>query len=1692
MKHAVKRSRKFFSQTLALVLALTIMMSTVIVSGLSLTVFAASNISGTIYLDVSGNSDWQGKTVVASFDNEVTQTAQFSGSGNVISVNVPSQASNANRMTLTAYPSDYPFTLASQAPANKYRIITKKDRSRNYCYAWNSVSNTSNATWPGQQMNSSGDYYYIDLDKKFEKCIFNNGSDGSKTGDLTVKYIENVAYYNAASFADSLTASVNISSLSGTQNLFVINSNNSVSVSKYHYTGTTIDAVTKTVYLYNSSWNSAYVTYDLSDVYQTTVAMTPQTNSETGVKYFKCDVPVGATIRFQSRQSSSAGGSSTLSIPSDNDPLYVMDSQNYWTTLANLPTDSTRIPNNFADNGSNIYGVTATYFDYMSDNEINYGYLNRASGRQDEPFNSYLNSAIEQYSRDNDIKTPLYFGNYPNKGDDSQYYRYKQKANNSNAFGGAFYRAIQGLTSNSLVNNQLYVPKKSGGAAESPLFNEAWLQGDNSKGKELAKVFDSYFPFRYETDSNGITTYKFDSSGGGTRDSSGNLSGNKSKSDNVYFTWDGKTPVAVNYGYGSDYTVKDGTNSGTGEFQVDGTGFGIFPFNNTSKTMTSTVSDGTTQTIPASDVICVVDNSGWGNVWCHAWGSSDIWFEAAKKDGNNYYFHKGQFPSTVSGYQFTHEKQNYDHQSANLSGFGKKYTNSNSKNWNSSTTYTDTLEITGGKTYTRTGNNDTDYGFGVRMDMDFRVPENGMLGKGTTYTVPSSEIWVKSNSQVYYYGYNSSGSNSGGLAALSKVSGVDGYYKIPSDKINTYKYYVLAYSSNWNEANNGKRYPADGVNKEISEYKGQAISFSSSGVSTRGTSVTVGATPVTFDYAGDDDLWVYISDDSGHSELVLDLGGAHKFTKGNINFNTMKATAETVDTNYNTQTTESPAVPTNEVWILNEGNYSNLYLKTWNKVDEYGNNYDYYVEPRGTIDYSYSDGSKQNFFRFRISDLDGAREFTINTQKASTTEESKNYELYYIDMNETPTPGYAFMKRVGGGATNTAVPVTKTITSPGGSNPGGGAVVSSFFGGQQLDPNKTYHMTVFYMERGLIESNLQVSFTMTPVTNNLLVDKEVQIPEINNTTIRNAIYENDTFGYTSSNASESTMSGKEYSYTQQSGDTVSMTLDGNGAFSLKDKESAYFVSQFKTGSNMTVNETTVNDKSILSERYDTSWVLYDGGNQINSGNSTSANFNLEGEDKDKNADLELAYTNTLKTGDLEITKAVTDKNKNIIDSDVDFTYTVLLDLKGGYNYKSYPLNYTVVTGGVENSYYTTDGTLSFSPKSTVLIENLPAGTRYKITETVPEGYTCSNNNREGKISTGKISVPFTNIQGEGEGEITVNKMLDNKNYTGSQFSFTLEGLPSAGDGYIDASGIKATADSVSSGEVTFNLKFSEVGKYRFKVTEDALDSSLIGYNRDNSTYYIEIAVNANSTTNILEISDTHYYSDDKFTKTIDDITFENTTEKGKITINKQNPAGGSIDAEFAVIRVNKDSGMTADMVKTIMSDNTTKNYVVAASGKTSGGKIEFDNLPIYQDGSKIYNIDDGGIDDGENYLNGEAVPQIYCVVEYKATSGYNLNSTPYYVTFPVKAGDEQLAEGYYKDSDGFVRETATDAYVFTQTFNYTNYPVVVPDASGDGMFGWIKLGLMIIAGAGVLTALYFGYNQINRKRRMARAEAHRR
>ena len=50
---------------------------------------------------------------------------------------------------------------------------------------------------------------------------------------------------------------------------------------------------------------------------------------------------------------------------------------------------------------------------------------------------------------------------------------------------------------------------------------------------------------------------------------------------------------------------------------------------------------------------------------------------------------------------------------------------------------------------------------------------------------------------------------------------------------------------------------------------------------------------------------------------------------------------------------------------------------------------------------------------------------------------------------------------------------------------------------QGYNPSKVHTLTMFYMERGLIESNLYVDFNFTPVENELTVEKEVDITGVN-------------------------------------------------------------------------------------------------------------------------------------------------------------------------------------------------------------------------------------------------------------------------------------------------------------------------------------------------------------------------------------------------------------------------------------------------------------------------------------------------------------------------------------------------------------------------------------------------------------------
>lgn len=117
------------------------------------------------------------------------------------------------------------------------------------------------------------------------------------------------------------------------------------------------------------------------------------------------------------------------------------------------------------------------------------------------------------------------------------------QVNNSNGMKSGdvvnYNQSLMGLVYNKLDSNgDLQVIN----GVKAPYFDANTLLTEKYNGKKVASVYKSSFPFRTETDSNGVTKYFFSS---------------KNAKDNIYFTWDGTNPKQINYGAGEYYGVHD-------------------------------------------------------------------------------------------------------------------------------------------------------------------------------------------------------------------------------------------------------------------------------------------------------------------------------------------------------------------------------------------------------------------------------------------------------------------------------------------------------------------------------------------------------------------------------------------------------------------------------------------------------------------------------------------------------------------------------------------------------------------------------------------------------------------------------------------------------------------------------------------------------------------------------------------------------------------------------------------------------------------------------------------------------------------------------------------------------------------------------------------------------------------------------
>lgn len=606
---------------------------------------------------------------------------------------------------------------------------------------------------------------------------------------------------------------------------------------------------------------------------------------------------------------------------------------------------------------------------------------------------------------------------------------------------------------------------------------------------------------------------------------------------------------------------------------------------------------------------------------------------------------------------------------------------------------------------------------------------------------------------------------------------------------------------------------------------------------------------------------------------------------------------------------------------------------------------------------------------------------------------------------------------------------------------GRGSVTTSF----NYDYSKTYKMSIFYMERGMLESNCKMAFTMVPLGNNVIVTEKINTADVN-AGIKDAVTAASTFGFDVYDGST-----KKGTYSLGDGGVATETKCVTGDY---------------------VHVVQTHPQTVLT--YTTSYDIYNTANKTGTKQSgtttTSANIRLLNPSGDTYdfAEVEADYVNTPAVAPVSITKTVTGLNTGETDN-TDFDGKVEVSLDNGSTWASYPLTYTF-NGSTYTHTLTSAGKLATNAKlrngRTLTFAGLPQGAKVRFTEdaTDEEHSFVSVSGGTSGIPVGANGGAITvtnqkNRPGEITKAISVKKTLDGQNYNGTLFKFRLDGLNIANDPAANAKDTTGVTPqekvSASNGTVDFDaLTFGSEGVYRYFVYEDpnylAQKDEL-----QNTTYaqdILQTSSNYVATITVTRSGITLTASNPVFTRTnktsasditaadlggasLNTATFTNVVQSGSVQIVKNNQAGEKVqDVTFALYKLDE---IEVEDLET-SSDVEKYDYIVANATKVTeavtdtNGVARFNDLKIYENG----------------YINSSApVYQNYALVEIGGNSDYRLNKTPQIFKFPT--------QGQYN-----------------YTFSYENGMIKNPYTAGNGMMIFRTIGLILI-GLALLTLAGF-------------------
>lgn len=360
---------------------------------------------------------------------------------------------------------------------------------------------------------------------------------------------------------------------------------------------------------------------------------------------------------------------------------------------------------------------------------------------------------------------------------------------------------------------------------------------------------------------------------------------------------------------------------------------------------------------------------------------------------------------------------------------------------------------------------------------------------------------------------------------------------------------------------------------------------------------------ITFNFTGDDDVWVFIDD-----YLVLDMGGAHRMASGTIDFAEKNVTVERAFT------------PT-----------------------------------QSTTD-AFKDGDTR--------------------ANQTSTESLKTFANIKTDNGKT-------------------------------------------FADIMADDSKVHTLKMFYMERGMIDSNMSVSFNFSPIPSGLTLSKDVNTAPVNDG-LKSVVETKDNFDFKVVDTDQRTeyKYEKDYDGTRTESKTTTNGVVEGLADNVYAKNFEYTEADDNgnkgliIGTGFTITETE-------NSNYNTRWFVTDisTGKTINRRDGLVSTFKL-GDDKSglTKVNYNVNFVNTPKVGTVNIAKKWAGVVPETL-KDYAFPFKVEVDLDGPadtYGYSTYALEYTV-----DGTKYETDANGNFTLKSgqTAAFEGIPTGAKVKVTET---------------------------------------------------------------------------------------------------------------------------------------------------------------------------------------------------------------------------------------------------------------------------------------------------------------------------------------------------------------------------------------